>query len=79
MRPVQSNGRRRQGHPADNAPDRSAGKQCARAEAVHRTHHPFYKKPSLHAEDMKISGVRALEDRLSSTRSWLQVQYSLSP
>jgi hypothetical protein len=34
---------------------------------------------SLHAEDMKISCVRALEDRLSSTRSWIQVQYSLSP
>jgi hypothetical protein len=32
MRPVQSAGRRRQGHPADGAPDRSVGKQCARAE-----------------------------------------------
>jgi hypothetical protein len=33
----------------------------------------------MHAKDMKISGVRALEDRLSSARSWLQVQYSLCP
>jgi hypothetical protein len=32
MRPVQSTGRRRQGHPADGAPDQSVGKQCARAE-----------------------------------------------
>jgi hypothetical protein len=32
MRPVQSTGRRRQGHPADGAPVQSVGKQCARAE-----------------------------------------------
>jgi hypothetical protein len=32
MRPVQSTGRRRQGHPADGAPDRSVGKQCTRAK-----------------------------------------------
>ena len=32
MRLVQSAGRRRQGHPADCAPDQSVGKQCARAE-----------------------------------------------
>jgi hypothetical protein len=32
MRPVQSAGRRCQGHPADGAPDRSVGKQCARAK-----------------------------------------------
>jgi hypothetical protein len=32
MRPVQSAGRRRQGHPADGAPDQSVGKQCTRAE-----------------------------------------------
>jgi hypothetical protein len=32
MRPVQSTGRRRQGHPADGAPDQSVGEQCARAE-----------------------------------------------
>jgi hypothetical protein len=32
MRPVQSAGRRRQGHPADDAPDQSVDKQCARAE-----------------------------------------------
>jgi hypothetical protein len=32
MRPVQSAGRRRQGHQAGGAPDRSVGKQCARAE-----------------------------------------------
>jgi hypothetical protein len=32
MRPVQSAGRRRQGHPADGAPDQSVGEQCARAE-----------------------------------------------
>jgi hypothetical protein len=32
MRPVQSAGRRRQGHPADGAPDQSVGKQCARAK-----------------------------------------------
>jgi hypothetical protein len=32
MRPVQSAGRRRQGHPADGAPVQSVGKQCARAE-----------------------------------------------
>jgi hypothetical protein len=32
MRPVQSAGRRRQGHPADDAPDQSIGKQCARAK-----------------------------------------------
>jgi hypothetical protein len=31
MRPVQSAGRRRQGHPADGAPDQSVDKQCARA------------------------------------------------
>jgi hypothetical protein len=32
MRPVQSAGRRRQGHPADGAHVQSVGKQCARAE-----------------------------------------------
>jgi hypothetical protein len=32
MCPVQSAGRRRQGHPADGVPDRSVGKQCARAK-----------------------------------------------
>jgi hypothetical protein len=32
MCPVQSTGRRRQGHPADGAPDQSVGKQCARAK-----------------------------------------------
>jgi hypothetical protein len=32
MRPVQSAGKRRQGHPADGAPDQSVGKQCARAK-----------------------------------------------
>jgi hypothetical protein len=32
MRPVQSAGRRRQGHPADGAPIQSVGKQCARVE-----------------------------------------------
>ena len=32
MCPVQSAGRRRQGHPADRAPDQSVGEQCARAE-----------------------------------------------
>jgi hypothetical protein len=32
MRPVQFTGKRRQGHPADDAPDQSVGKQCARAE-----------------------------------------------
>ena len=31
MRPVQSVGRRRQGHPADDAPVQSVDKQCARA------------------------------------------------
>jgi hypothetical protein len=32
MRPVQSTGRRRQGHPADGMPVQSVDKQCARAE-----------------------------------------------
>jgi hypothetical protein len=32
MRPIQSTGRRRQGHPADSASDQSVGEQCARAE-----------------------------------------------
>jgi hypothetical protein len=32
MRPVPSAGRRRQGHPAGDAPAGSAGKQCARAK-----------------------------------------------
>jgi hypothetical protein len=32
MCPVQSTGRRRQGHPADGVPDQSVGEQCARAE-----------------------------------------------
>jgi hypothetical protein len=32
MRPIQSAGRRHQGHPADGAPDQSVDKQCARAE-----------------------------------------------
>jgi hypothetical protein len=32
MRPVQSTGRRRKGHPADGVPDRSVSEQCARAE-----------------------------------------------
>jgi hypothetical protein len=32
MRIVQSAGRRRQGHPADDAPDQSIGEQCVRAE-----------------------------------------------
>jgi hypothetical protein len=32
MCPVQSAGRRRQGHPADGAPDQSVGKQCTHAE-----------------------------------------------
>jgi hypothetical protein len=31
-RPVQSARRRRQGHPADGAPDQSVGEQCARVE-----------------------------------------------
>jgi hypothetical protein len=32
MCPVQSTGRRRQGHPADDVPDQSIGEQCALAE-----------------------------------------------
>jgi hypothetical protein len=32
MRPIQSAGRRCQGHPADGAPDQSTGEQWARAE-----------------------------------------------
>jgi hypothetical protein len=32
MRPIQSAGRRRQGHPADDTLDQSVGKQCACAE-----------------------------------------------
>jgi hypothetical protein len=32
MRPIQSTGRRRQGHPADSVPVQSIDKQCARAE-----------------------------------------------
>jgi hypothetical protein len=32
MCPVQSTGRRRQGHPADGVPDQSVGDQCAYAE-----------------------------------------------
>jgi hypothetical protein len=32
MCPVQSAGRRRQGRPADGAPDQNVGEQCARAE-----------------------------------------------
>jgi hypothetical protein len=32
MCPVQSAGRRRQGHPADGTPDQSVDKQCTRAE-----------------------------------------------
>jgi hypothetical protein len=59
MRPVQSAGRRRQGHPADGAPDQSVDKQ-------HCTHHPFYKKLPLHAGDTQISDVRAQEDYSSS-------------
>jgi hypothetical protein len=32
MRPIQSSGRRRQGHPVDGVPDQSVGKQCTRAK-----------------------------------------------
>jgi hypothetical protein len=32
MHPVQSTGGRRQGHPADDTPDQSVSKRCARAE-----------------------------------------------
>jgi hypothetical protein len=32
LRPIQSTGRRRQGHPADGAPIQSVDKQCARTE-----------------------------------------------
>jgi hypothetical protein len=32
MRPIQSTGRRRQGHPADGTSGQSVGEQCARAE-----------------------------------------------
>ena len=44
---------------------------------MHYTHHPFYEKPPLHAEDTQISGVRALEDRPSGKHLWLQVMYPL--
>jgi hypothetical protein len=47
--------------------------------AAHSTHHPFYKKLPLHAEDTKISGVRAQEDCPSSKHLWLQALYSLCP
>jgi hypothetical protein len=39
MHPVQSTGRRRQGHPVDDVPDQSVGEQCARAEQ--RATHPL--------------------------------------
>jgi hypothetical protein len=39
----------------------------------------FYKKLPLHAEDTKISGVRAQEDYPSSKHWWLQALYSLCP
>jgi hypothetical protein len=35
-------------------------------QAAHCTHHPFYKKPPLHAGDIQISGVRIIEDRSSN-------------
>jgi hypothetical protein len=79
MCPVQSAGRRRQGHPADGVSDQSVDEQCARARAAHSTHHPFYKKLPLHAEDTEISVVRAQEDCPSSKHLWLQALYSLCP
>jgi hypothetical protein len=47
--------------------------------AAHCTHHPFYKKLPLHAEDMQISGVRTQEDCPDSKHLWPQVLYSLCP
>ena len=48
-------------------------------QAAHSTHHPFYKKLPLHAEDTEISGVRAQEDCPSNKHLWLQALYCLCP
>jgi hypothetical protein len=64
MCPVHSAGRRRQGHPADGVP---VYWQTVRpCRLAHCARHPFYKKLTLHTEDMQISDVRAQEDCPSS-------------
>jgi hypothetical protein len=71
MRPVLSAGRRRQGHPADDAPVLSVVKECVRA--MQRTvltipcARSFPCTPRLY----KISGVRAQEDCSSRRYQWL--------
>jgi hypothetical protein len=63
--PVHSAGRRRQGHPADDAPVQSVAETVRPCYVVHCTH-PLYEKLPLHAEAIQILGVRAQEDRSSS-------------
>jgi hypothetical protein len=67
LRLVPSVGRRRQGHPAGDAPAGFAGKQC-----IH-VRHPilvflFRKKLPLHAKDPQTSSDRAQEDCLGNRR-----------
>jgi hypothetical protein len=66
LRPVHSTGRRRQGHPADDAPVQSIIDIVRSCCAVHCAHHHLYEKLPLHAGATQISGVRAQEDCSSS-------------
>jgi hypothetical protein len=79
MRPVQSTGRQRQGHPADGAPDQSVGEQCARAERCTVLIIPSTRSfPStLRIRRSRASGHKKIAP--SSKHLWLQALYSLCP
>jgi hypothetical protein len=66
LRPVHSAGRRRQGHPTDDAPVQSIVETVCPCCVVHCAHHPLYEKLPLHDDATQISGVRAQEDCSSS-------------
>jgi hypothetical protein len=77
MRPIQSAGRRRQGHPADGAPDQSIGEQCARAKRrtvlIILSTRSFPCTPGI--QRSRASGHKKIA--LSSKHLWLQALYSL--
>jgi hypothetical protein len=76
IRPAQSASKRRQGHPADGAPDQSFGKQCARTER--RTVLIILLQEASPARrgygDLGRQGTRRFP---SSKDLWLQALYSL--
>jgi hypothetical protein len=78
MRPVQSAGRRRQGHPANGAPDQSVGEKCARAERrtvlIIPSTRSFPCTPRI-----RRSRASGEENCSSSKHLWLQALYSLCP